>query len=175
MRKCIAIVAYGNNYVIGKNGDLPEWKLKDDMKNFKKMTEGGVVIMGRKTFESFPEKFRPLPNRHNIIITKNSEYQPYPSNNKTYVVDNLILAIKSAYKLSDLIYIIGGGQIYKNAIEIGAVHEIIATEVDSDFDGDTFFPKLLPSEWHEVERQFFSKNEENSHDFSIVTYTSKNL
>lgn len=169
MAKITLIVAYGSDGIIGKNGNLPGWKLPYDMKHFKEMTEGKPVIMGRKTFESFLEKFRPLPNRSNIIITKNSDYVPSPTNDDTYVVKSLLGAIKEASKISNEIFIIGGGEIYKLALELDIIDKIIATEVEGDFEGDTFF-NFDKDNWNKLVSTSYQKDEKNSHDFKIVEY-----
>jgi dihydrofolate reductase len=137
------IVACDSKNGIGKNGTLP-WRLKGDMKYFSEVTkkttlenEQNVVIMGRKTFESIPEKFRPLPNRHNIIITRNQHYDPGSS---VVVAHSLEEAIIKAYEFPnyDNFFIIGGAQIYNEAFKHGLLMDIHLTQVKGDFNCDTF-------------------------------------
>lgn len=135
------IVAIDENGGIGKGGDLP-WNLKEDMKFFKEMTNGGIVIMGRTCYESLPEKFRPLPNRLNVILTRSNDVQ-YPGclvfNSITDVLDNDYIVSKGN------VWIIGGAQIYESFINI--VDELYVTHVKGTFDCDTFFPKIDNEIW----------------------------
>lgn len=182
--KIILVVAYGKNLEIGKNGDLPGWRLPDDMREFSTLTKGGVVIMGRKTFESFPLKYRPLPERHNFIVTKNPIYVPEPNNEMTETFSNLEEAFANAsYKDQTKVFVIGGGEIYLQIIRglIDGIYdvEVIATEVDGEFPGsDTFFPEIFRSlEWKREILMGYNKGpiaegskKENSHNFQIVRY-----
>jgi dihydrofolate reductase len=135
------IVAIDENGGIGKNGKLP-WHLPEDMKFFKEKTNGGIVIMGRGCFESIPEKYRPLPNRLNVVLTRYKTEQ-YPG----CLVHNSILdVLEDDYLVSkDNVWIIGGGQIYDYFINI--VDELWITHVTGDFDCDTFFPKIDNEIW----------------------------
>ncbi len=158
----IIIVAYDkNNLIGGKNSMLWQGEMKADIRHFQDITTGNVIVMGRKTFESIGS---PLANRQNIVIT----HQPLQ-----------IKGVQIAHSLSDAyglaepdkdIYIIGGGQIYKQAI--GGVDRIIATEIDSVFTGDVYFPKIS-SEWIEIERENHYADEENKYDYSYATYSLK--
>ncbi len=169
MAKIFLIVAYGPGGVIGSNGDLPGWNLREDLKNFKKFTKGKSVNMGRKTFESLPGK-KPLPGRFNIICTRDGAYAPPTANDDTYVFTDFLSGIKKASELSEEVFIIGGGEIYKLALELDIVDKIIATEVEGSFEGDTFF-HFDKNKWNEEISLSYKKNEENSHDFKIVVYT----
>ncbi len=178
-------VAYGNNFVIGKDGKLPAWKLPTDMFHFKELTmdhnKGSVVIMGRKTYESFPVKYRPLPDRFNYILSRQEpRYQPVPQHFYTFVCHSF----GGVYDLYDFdgitigkkIFVIGGAEIYREALSLKEsdslyVNEIIATEVEGDFDGDTFFPAPDYSLWNKELLQEVSADERNSHNFKIVRYT----
>lgn len=135
------IAAVSNNNVIGKNNDIP-WKISDDLKRFKTITSGHHIIMGRKTFESLDSK--PLPNRINIIVTNNKNYK---SPTSIIICNSLCKAIAKAENDKE-IFIIGGGQIYKEALEYA--DKIYLTKVFVDVDGDTFFPEL-GKEWHLTE------------------------
>ena len=133
--KVSLIVAVAKNGVIGKDNDLI-WSLPKDMRFFKETTLGHCVIMGRKNFESIPERFRPLPNRINVIITRQSDYQA----EGCVVVNSLENALEIAQHNGDEEpFIIGGGQIYKLALDRNLVDKIYLTKVHYSFEGDTFF------------------------------------
>jgi dihydrofolate reductase len=184
--KIALVTAFGKKFEIGKAGKLPGWNLPSDMKHFKELTEGCVVIMGRKTFESFPSKFRPLPKRTNIIITRNLDYKPEPTNQDTFIVSSLKAALDWAKEKGlEKVFIIGGGEIYKEALDLiedlSYDVEIIATEIDGTFpDADVFFPKFDLWEWKcdvmggykkgPVDPSDPSNTKENSHDFTLVKY-----
>jgi dihydrofolate reductase len=166
------VVAFAEgNRCIGKDNQMPGWKLPVDMRRFKELTEGHVVIMGRKTFESFPPKYRPLPNRINIIISRNKNYVPEPTNDQTFVCNSLgdaiILGTEKAK--SQKLFIIGGGEIYKQAFDSLSVliDTVYATVVKGEFEGDTFFPELSPLDWHRAKVESFLRDEKNSHDCEI--------
>lgn len=153
------IVAIDKNNAIGLGGALP-WghDLPDDLAYFKKMTSGASIIMGRKTFESLG---RPLPNRENIVVTS-----------KPTGIDGVLSAndLASAYELARYpIFVIGGGQIYKSAID--DMDALYVTEVNAEFDdADTFFPAIDRTKWHESSRQHHEADERNKFDFDFVTY-----
>jgi len=149
------VVAISKNNCIGKNGKLP-WDLPGDMKHFVKLTTGRVVLMGRKTWESIPDKFRPLPNRTNIVITRNTEYS-VPEGVEVY---NNIEKALDAHKNEDIM-IIGGAQIYNQTMDV--VDTLYITHVDQFVDCDAFFPKINKNEWKETER-------EDLDEYSFVTY-----
>lgn len=158
------IVAVSENNVIGKDNDLI-WNLPNDMKFFKQKTQGHVVIMGRKNYESIPEKFRPLPNRTNIIITRQKNYHA-PG---CHIVDSIEQALDLAQQVQDdEPFIIGGGQIYQLALEQNLVHRIYLTRVHDHFEGDTFFPEL-PSQWKEIQKLKHPADEKHSCGFSFIT------
>ncbi|WP_027137713.1 dihydrofolate reductase [Gaetbulibacter saemankumensis] len=157
------IAATAENNAIGKDNKLI-WHLSDDLKHFKNLTNGHHIIMGRKTFESFP---KPLPNRTHIVITRQENYK-VPDG--VIVVNNLEDAIDAAK--SDLQpYIIGGGEIYKQALDIADKIEL--TRVHDTFEADTFFPEIDPQIWKETSHRKFSKDEKNDHDYSFITYERK--
>ena len=132
------IVAASENNVIGNNNDLI-WHLPKDMKFFKDTTKGHHVIMGRKNLESIPHKFRPLPNRQNIVVTRNKKYVADGCLVVTSIEEGLSIAKKNKEKET---FIIGGGQIYKLALELNLVDKIYLTRIHANFEGDTFFPCL---------------------------------
>lgn len=158
------IAAVSENNVIGKDNDLV-WDLPDDMKFFMKTTTGHPVIMGRKNFESIPEKYRPLPNRTNIIITRQKNYSAAGA----LVVHDLerALAIAREHDESE-IFIIGGGQIYSLGLQYATT--MYLTEIHAAFDGDTFFPSFDRNEWKEVSRVNHEKDDRHAYAFDFVTY-----
>ena len=162
------IVAVSKNGVIGKNNDLI-WHLPKDMKFFKDTTLGHHVIMGRKNFESIPHKYSPLPNRTNVVITRQTDYKA----KGCITVNSLEDALKVSEKNKETeAFIIGGGQIYKMALEKKLVNKIYLTEIMHSFDGDTFFPKL-GNEWKEVERIDCKADEKHAYNYSFLTFEKK--
>ena len=137
------IVAYTNNLLIGKDNSIP-WHISDDLKRFKKLTTGNVIIMGRKTFESLGSK--PLPNRTNIVITSK-----FNTSNSVTVYKNLIEALNN--HKNEKIFLIGGYSIYKEGLNFASHLEI--TEIDISLEGDTYFPNIDWNEWK------ITKTEEN--------------
>lgn len=136
----IAIVAMGDDFEIGFNGDLL-WRISDDLKRFKKLTMGHPVIMGRKTRDSLPKA---LPGRTNIVMTRNESYEA-PDTLTAHSIEEAI-EIAGKAEGSDKIFIIGGGEIYREAFPLLDTLEI--THVyDSPEDADTFFPEVTPNEW----------------------------
>ncbi|WP_299097749.1 dihydrofolate reductase [uncultured Winogradskyella sp.] len=155
------IVAAGEDNAIGKDNDLI-WHLSNDLKRFKKLTSGHHIIMGRKTFESFP---KPLPNRTHIVITRQSNYK-VPEG--VIVVNNLEDALDATRKDKQP-FIIGGGEIYKQSINLADKLEL--TRVHASFDGaDTFFPNVDTNIWKEVSRTTHEADEDHNYAFSFITY-----
>lgn len=164
----IVAVAEKNN-AIGKDNQLL-WNLPKDMNFFKEITSGFPIISGRKNYESIPEKFRPLPNRENIVITRNINY---PSDG-CFVVSSLESAIEKAKSFhKSKCFIIGGGQIYREALDKSVVDEMYITWVKGDFEADTFFPELQVSNWEKTTIFSSKVDEKNKFDFTIVNYTAK--
>lgn len=157
------IVAAAENNAIGKDNKLI-WHLSDDLKRFKRLTSGHCIIMGRKTFESFP---KPLPNRTHIVITRQKDYN-VPEG--VITVNSLTDAIEKASHDSQP-FIIGGGEIYKQAMPIANTIEI--TRVHESFEADTFFPDIDKTKWKEVNNVFHKKDAKNDHEFSFITYERK--
>ncbi len=154
------IVAAGENNAIGKDNALI-WHLSDDLKRFKTLTNGHHIIMGRKTFESFP---KPLPNRIHVVITRQKDYQ-VP--NDVIVVNSLEEAI--TYSKKDVQpFIIGGGEIYKQAMALA--NKIELTRIHEKFEADTFFPEIDSSIWKETSNTFHKKDKEHKYSFSFITY-----
>jgi len=159
------IAAVAQNNALGKNNDLL-WHLPDDFKRFKKMTTGHKIIMGRKTFESFP---KPLPNRTHIIITRDKDYTtPYPGCIVVHSLEEALKLIKSE-KLS---FIIGGGEIYTLGMEFA--HTIELTRVHETFEADAFFPEINEKDWRLVKEEYHPKDESHQYSFTYLTYERKN-
>jgi dihydrofolate reductase len=156
------IAAIAHNNAIGKDNDLI-WHLPADLKRFKSTTSGHHIIMGRNTYESIG---KPLPNRTSVIITRNSDYTA----EGCIVVNSLEEAIKVA-KDDVSPFIIGGAQIYNQAIEIADKLDI--TEVHHQFDADVFFPEIDLKVWQEMSREKFSSDEKNQYDYSFITYQKR--
>ena len=163
--KVSLIVAVSENGVIGKDNDLI-WRLPKDIKFFKDTTLGHHVIMGRKNFESIPHKFRPLPDRTNIIVTRQANYQAEGCITVNTIEDALKIAKQNEDKEP---FIIGGGQVYKIALEANLVDKIYLTKVHHSFDGDTFFSEL-ESEWKEVSRIDHKADDNHAYDYSFLTF-----
>jgi dihydrofolate reductase len=156
------IAAAAENNALGKNNDLI-WHLPDDFKRFKAITSGHYIIMGRKTFESFP---KPLPNRTHVIITRQKNYNP----ENCIVVNSLEKAIEICPKDED-VFVIGGGEIYQQSIAIA--NKIELTRVHSTFEADAFFPEIDTTIWELVQEEFHPKDEKHLFDFSFQTYLKK--
>lgn len=153
------IAAIAENNALGKNNQLI-WHLPADLKRFKQVTLNHHIIMGRKTFESLG---KPLPNRTSIIITRNKNYTAQGC----IVVHTLDEAIKAAASDNNP-YILGGAEIYKQAIEIA--HKLDLTFIHHTFDADAFFPIIDTSIWKEISRQYFKADERNKYDYSFVSF-----
>lgn len=156
------IAAAAENNALGKDNDLV-WHLPDDFKRFKRLTSGHHIIMGRKTFESFPKL---LPDRTHVIITRQEDYHP----ENTIVVNSLEEAIRVS-KLDEQPFIIGGGEIYKMGIDIADRIEL--TRVHGEFDADTYFPEVDEEKWNLVKEQFHEKDEKHDYSFTYLTYDRK--
>lgn len=151
------IVATDQENGIGKNNELL-WHLPNDLKFFKKVTSGHPVIMGRKTFDSIG---RPLPNRRNMVISR----QPNLKIEGAEVFDNLANAI-NACKAEDEYFVIGGGEIYQQALPF--TNQIYLTKVCSSFNADTFFPDIPAVEWEIEWRQTHQKDEKHAYDYTFL-------
>jgi dihydrofolate reductase len=163
MIKIAMIVARGRNGVIGRDGDLP-WRLSADLKNFKKVTLGKPIIMGRATWESFPR--RPLPGRENIVLSRDWNYAA-PGGR---VYSSLAPAISAAKAIAaqggqNEVFIIGGGAIYEAALPMA--DRLYLTEVDAAPEGQVFFPALNMANWEEVSRTEHVADEKNDHAFAM--------
>ncbi len=161
------IAALTKNNVIGKNNDLP-WHLPDDMKYFMQTTSAHYVVMGRKNYDSIPEKFRPLPNRTNIVVTRQIGFTAP----KCLVVHSLADGIQLAKENNQQeLFIIGGAEIYNLAIPVA--HRLYLTEIQTEIDGDTYFPKFDKSGWTEFSRKHHPADERHHFAFDFVIYQKK--
>jgi dihydrofolate reductase len=158
------IVAYATNYAIGKDNKLL-WRQKADMQYFKKLTQGKTVLMGKNTYLSLPKAFRPLPNRLNVVI---SSGEPVEIAQNLLWYRSLDHAFEDLKKKEAEIMIIGGAQIYKQAIE--KVDTIYATEIDAILDADTFFPEINPEIFEKISSESFSKDDDNEYDYTFSVY-----
>lgn len=157
MKKISIIAAVDRNLTIGRKGGLP-WKLPADLRHFRDLTTGHVVIMGRKTYDSIGKL---LPNRINIVISGKSNLD----------IPGCIIAASVEEALNKTpdnqeIFIIGGGEIYNQFLPLA--QKLYLTKIDHQFDGDIFFPKLDSSEWEEVERRDFEPDDKNPYRYSFV-------
>ncbi len=162
------IAAVSKNRIIGRNNDLP-WRLPDDMKYFMQTTQHHHVIMGRKNYESLPEKFRPLPNRKNIVITRQKDFKA----EGCVVVNSLQAALKIAEDAQqEEVFIIGGAQVYKQALPL--TQRMYLTEIDAIVLGDTSFPEFDQEEWQEISRKGHPTDNKHQFEFDFVVYERKN-
>jgi dihydrofolate reductase len=162
------IVAASSNLVIGKNNELP-WRIPKDLEYFKNMTSACSVLMGRKCWESIPKKFRPLPNRENIVLTRNSEYVADGAR-----VENDLESVIAEFKASGkTLWIIGGAEIYKESFKHADYLHL--TRVHGDYEGDTFLERFDESQWKKIYGHLWvGTREENGHRFDFEIY-KKNI
>ena len=144
------IAAVARNRAIGKDNQLL-WHLPEDMKHFRETTRGKPVVMGRKTWESLPEKFRPLPGRQNIVVSRDPAYKAHGA--------DLAGSLEGALALAggaEEVFVIGGEQLYRAALPFA--DRLYLTEVELEPEADAFFPELNPAVWQEVERRASSES-----------------
>ena len=162
--KISMIAAMDRNRVIGKDNDIP-WHLPDDFKFFKDTTKHHHVLMGRKNYESLPHKFRPLPDRPNIIITRQKTYPV----SGAQVVSSLETALEVARNSEETeAFIIGGGEIYRLGLDVAET--IYLTEIDGEIEGDVFFPFFDKAVWKEVDRRHHPADDRHEYAFDFVIY-----
>jgi dihydrofolate reductase len=163
-----SLAAVSQNFVIGKDNDLP-WHLPDDMKFFMQTSKGHHCIMGRKNYDSIPDKFRPLPNRTNIVVTRQKNFKA-PG---CIVVNSLDKALDIARQNGETeAFIIGGAEIYKLGMEV--TQRMYLTEIDATIDGDTYFPEVKKEEWKETKRIHHAADEKHAYAFDFVVYERTN-
>lgn len=158
----IQIAAAAENNALGKDNKLV-WHLPDDFKRFKQITTGHHIILGRKTFESFP---KPLPNRTHVIITRNKNYKA----EGCIIVNSIEDALKIVPKNEDT-FIIGGAEIYKQSLHLSDKIEL--TRVHTTCEADAFFPEIDAEEWKITNEEFHPKDEKHNFDFTFLTYVKR--
>jgi dihydrofolate reductase len=154
----VAAVARGG--VIGRDSGIP-WRLPEDMQRFRAITMGHPVVMGRRTWESLPEQFRPLPGRDNVVVTRNPDWSAQGADRAGSMEDALRLLADEPQ-----VFVIGGGEIYAAALPLA--DELVLTEIDAEIEGDTFFPEWDPQDFEEVAREWRVTGD--GVPFSFVTY-----
>ncbi len=163
MKQLIIIAAAGENNALGINNDLP-WHLPDDFKRFKALTSGHKIIMGRKTLESFPKA---LPDREHIVVTRDKNYVPkFPC----IVLHSLEGAIALVSE-NERAFIIGGGEIYRQSMELAT--DIELTRIHHASEADTFFPEIDKDIWELVQEEHHLKDDRHQYDFTYLTYKRK--
>ncbi len=156
------IWAQARNRVIGKDGTMP-WHLPEDLAHLKRTTLGCPVIMGRKTWDSIPAKFRPLPGRTNIVLTRQTDWNENGAQRAFDLGDALLFCEQLASK-PEIVWVIGGAQIYAQAMPLA--HQAVVTEIEADIEGDSFAPQF-DADWRETARQ--SHVSSNGLHYSFVT------
>jgi dihydrofolate reductase len=159
--KLTLIAAVANNNVIGQNNKLL-WHMPADLKRFKELTLGHTMIMGRKTFESIG---KPLPGRKTIVITRNKDYDAMGCEVATELKD----AICKVREESE-VFVAGGGEIYRQVMNLHFTRKIYITRVYANFEGDSFFPDINTEKWELIEREDQQTDEKNPYPFAFLTY-----
>lgn len=157
------VVAMGKNREIGKDNQLL-WHLPKDLKHFKDITSGHPIIMGRKTYESIG---KPLPNRTNIVISRKKDW----FEEGILIVGSIKEALKFAQKIDENVFIIGGGNIYEQTMDL--TDRIEVTLVDAELDADTYFPEMSEKIWQKTDEVCHEKDEKNQFDFCFQTFERK--
>ncbi len=154
--KKVIVAAVSENGVIGRDEDIP-WYFPEDLKHFKEVTLNNPVVMGRKTFESLPEDYKPLPDRTNIVLTRSGPDLP----ESVKVVNSLEDAWSTAEKFGETVYVIGGSSIYRQVLD--EADKMVLTRIHDHYEGDTFFPDWNTEDWELVE-------EDNRGELSFLEY-----
>ncbi len=164
--KVALIVAMDRDRGIGRNNDLM-WHLPNDMKFFTQTTKGHIVVMGRKNYDSIPERFRPLPGRENVVLTRNTEF----SAEDCKVFNSLEECLASYQNETErTVFIIGGGEIYKLALEANCIDEMFISHINESYGADTFFPHFELKEWHVETILEQPIDEKHLASFSVLHY-----
>ena len=162
MTRLALIAAVARNGAIGLNNELP-WRLPEDQQHFRRVTLGCPVIMGRKTWDSLPARFKPLPSRRNIVVTRNAQWQAEGAERASSLDDALALAAGAGKA-----FVVGGAELYRLALPL--CDELVLTEVARDFAGDVFFPAFERGAFREVSRERHHSGPPNDFDYAFVTY-----
>jgi dihydrofolate reductase len=161
--KITFVVAVAKNRVIGSHNSLPFY-IPEDLKHFKRVTEGHTILMGKNTFDSIMNRIgKPLPNRTNVVITRQMDYKAPEG---VIVFHDLDTALSELEKTTEELMVGGGSQIYKQLLDMGRVDKMIITHVDYEVDGDVLFPEVDYSKWNII-------SEEPREDFRWVVYEKK--
>lgn len=162
MTELVLVAAVARNGVIGRDGVMP-WHLPEDLAHFRRTTQGLPVLMGRRTWESLPERFRPLPGRRNIVVTRQAGWAA-PGAEVAASVEAALALVADAPRAC----VIGGGELY--AALLPRVDELVLTEIDAAFDGDTRLPATLRDGFAEVAREAHRAAAPNDFGYAFVTY-----
>jgi dihydrofolate reductase len=154
------VAAVARNGVIGRDNTVP-WRIPEDMEHFRAVTMGHPVVMGRRTWGSLPDRFRPLPGRRNVVVTRNPDWSAEGAE-RAGSIDEALRLLKDEPRVS----VIGGGEVYAAALPLA--DELLLTEIDSEVEGDTYFPRFDRSEVAEESRE--SHVSSNGLPFAFVTY-----
>ncbi|MGL5786460.1 MAG: dihydrofolate reductase [Bacteroidales bacterium] len=163
MKTISIIAAVADNGAIGKNNDLI-WRLPNDLKRFKQLTDGHTIVMGRRTFESLPKGA--LPNRKNVVMTS----MPEAIGTSAFVCTSWEEMLDLTEKDPE-VFIIGGASVYRDALEIA--NRMYLTRVHGEFDADVFFPEIDYNEWEEVFREDRKADEKHPYDYTFIDYIRK--
>ena len=154
------VAAVARNGVIGRDGAVP-WRLAEDMQRFRELTTGHPVLMGRRTWESLPDRFRPLPGRRNVVVTRNPEWRDEGAERAGSLQEALDLV-----QGAERVFVIGGAELYASALPLA--DELVLTEIDADVEGDTFFPAFPRTQFDEITREPHVTSDGTP--FAFVTY-----
>jgi dihydrofolate reductase len=163
--KLSLVAAVARNGVIGREGGIP-WRIPEDMQRFRALTVGHPVVMGRRTWESLPDRFRPLPDRRNIVLTRDAGWNSEGTERAGSLEEALELAADA-----ERVFVIGGGAVYASALPLA--DELALTEIAADVEGDTFFPTFEPTEFEEVARE--PHVAPDGTPFAFVTYRRRQV
>jgi dihydrofolate reductase len=158
--KLAIVAALARGGVIGRCGGIP-WRISEDSRRFRDLTMGHPVVMGRRTWESLPERFRPLPGRRNIVVTRNRAWRAEGAERAGSLEEALAPLAEEPH-----VFVVGGGELYAEALPLA--DRLLLTEIDIEVAGDVFFPALDESEFEETSRE--QRVSENGTPFSFVTY-----
>ncbi len=157
------MAAVARDGVIGLEGGLP-WRIPEDAQRFRALTIGHPVVMGRRTWDSLPTRFRPLPGRRNVVVTRNRAWKAVGAEQVGSLGDALALLAGEAH-----VFVIGGGELYAEALPLA--DELLLTEIDAEMDGDTFFPTWERTLFEEISREHHVSK--TGVPFSFVTYARR--
>jgi dihydrofolate reductase len=167
--KVVIIAAMDVNRGIGKDNDLM-WHLPDDMRFFKETTKGHIVVMGRKNWDSIPQRFRPFSDRENVVLTRSRDFKAEGAR-VFHTMEECLLAYKDENERT--VFIIGGGEIYRLALELNCVDEMFITHVNGEYEADTFLPEFNEENWEVSEIMSCPRDEKNEASFEVKHYRKR--